>query len=114
MKISEIGLFLILTNKTLYQIPSILHAYCIRMHKQALMPHVIVKALPRVLYEKYSTRGCVERLIQHEAKPSAVFASRHSPSAVFFIQHKHRWCFNCHIVLPGCLVWCGFVEYPNR
>jgi len=37
------------------------------------------------VYEKYSMRGCVERLIQHEAKPSAVFASRHSPSAVFFI-----------------------------
>ena len=37
------------------------------------------------MYEKYSTTGCVERLIQHKAKPSAVFASRHSPSAVFFI-----------------------------
>ena len=37
------------------------------------------------MYEKYSTRGCVERLIQHEAKPCAVFASRHSPSAVLFI-----------------------------
>ena len=46
--------------------------------------NVIVKAPPRV-YEKYSTRVCVERLIQHEAKPSAVFASRYSPSAVFFI-----------------------------
>ena len=29
--------------------------------------------------------GRVERLIQHEVKPSAVFASRHPPSAVFFI-----------------------------
>jgi len=37
------------------------------------------------VYDKYSTRVCVERLIQHEAKPSAVFASRHSPSAVFYI-----------------------------
>jgi len=37
------------------------------------------------VYEKYSTRGCVERLIQHEVKPSAAFASRHSPSAVVFI-----------------------------
>ena len=29
--------------------------------------------------------GRVERQIQHEAKPSAVFVSRHPPSAVFFI-----------------------------
>ena len=29
--------------------------------------------------------GRAERLIQHEAKPSAVFASRHPSSAVFFI-----------------------------
>ena len=32
------------------------------------------------MYGNYSTRGLVERLIQHEAKPSAVFAP---PSAVF-------------------------------
>ena len=30
-------------------------------------------------------RRHVERLIQHEVKPRAVFASRHPPSAVFFI-----------------------------
>ena len=29
--------------------------------------------------------GHVERQIQHEVKPSAVFVSRHPPSAVFFI-----------------------------
>ena len=29
--------------------------------------------------------GRAERLIQHEAKPSAVFASRHPSSVVFFI-----------------------------
>ena len=34
--------------------------------------------------------GCVERLIQHEAKPSAVFSSRHSPSAAFFIHTSIR------------------------
>ena len=34
---------------------------------------------------KYSTKGHVERLIQHEAKPSAVFALRHPLSAVFFV-----------------------------
>ena len=37
------------------------------------------------MYGKYSTRGRVERLIQLEAKPSVVFASRHPPSAVVFI-----------------------------
>jgi len=37
------------------------------------------------VYEKYSTRGCVEKLIQCEAKLSAVFALIHPPSAVFFI-----------------------------
>ena len=37
------------------------------------------------VYGKYSTRVRVERLIQHEAKPSAVFASRHPLSAVFFV-----------------------------
>ena len=38
------------------------------------------------MYVKYNTRGCVERLVHHEAKPSAVLTSRHPPSAVFFIQ----------------------------
>ena len=37
------------------------------------------------VYGKYSMRGHVERLIQHEAKPSAVFALGHPPSAVFFV-----------------------------
>ena len=46
--------------------------------------HIIVNSAARV-YGKYSTRGCFKRLIQNEAKPSAVFALRHLPSAVFFI-----------------------------
>ena len=50
------------------------------------------------MYGKYSTKVCVERLIQHEVKPSAVFALRHPPSAVFL---KHRQCFKSYIVLPG-------------
>ena len=41
--------------------------------------------------------GCVERLIQHEAKPSAVFASRYSPSAVLFI---HTSIGSALIVIP--------------
>ena len=38
------------------------------------------------LYEKYSTRRCVERQIQHKVKLSAVLVSRHPTSAVFFMQ----------------------------
>ena len=38
----------------------------------------------RVMYRKYSTRGGVEWQIQHEAKPSAVFAQDPTPSTVFF------------------------------
>ena len=43
--------------------------------------------------------NCVERLIQHEAKPSAihVFALRHSPSAVFFI-HTSIGCASSFIL----------------
>jgi len=63
-----------------------------------------------MLYEKYSTRGCVERLIQHEAKPSAVFALRHSPSVIFLKQHMHRRCFNCYIVLPVVLFGAAFLS----
>ena len=35
---------------------------------------------------KNTAQGGVERQIQHEAKPSAVFVSRHPLSAVFFRQ----------------------------
>ena len=35
------------------------------------------------LNRKYSMRGHVERQIQQEVKPSAVFVSRHSSSADF-------------------------------
>ena len=50
---------------------------------------------------------CVERLIQHEAKPSAVFASRHPPSTVFSYTQARR-CFKCYIVLPG-RIWLGAI-----
>ena len=36
------------------------------------------------MYEKHSTGGGVEWQIQHEAKPSAVFAQDLIPSTVFF------------------------------
>ena len=41
--------------------------------------YVIVKALQRVLYVKYSTRGVVERSIQQEAKLSAMLVWRPHP-----------------------------------
>ena len=47
-------------------------------------PVTYVKAPLRVIYGKYSTRGGVEWQIQHEAKPSAVFARDPTPSTVFF------------------------------
>ena len=40
---------------------------------------------PVSVYGKYSMRERVERLIQHEVKPNAVFAWRHPLNAVFFI-----------------------------
>ena len=43
----------------------------------------IIKALPQVLYEKYSTREHVKRQVQHEAELSA-FVLRHFLSAVIF------------------------------
>ena len=47
--------------------------------------YVLVKAPPRVCMKNTAREGRVERQIQHEVKPSAVFVSRHPPSAVFFI-----------------------------
>ena len=59
------------------------------------------------MYGKYSTRVCVERLIELEAKPSAVFASRH-PRVLYCSYTQARRCFKCYIVLPGC-VWLGAI-----
>ena len=53
--------------------------------KQKLIQAICIVTAARV-YRKYSMRGCVERLIQHKVKLSAVFALRHTQqSAVFFI-----------------------------
>ena len=49
-----------------------------------------------------NTRGCVERLIQHEAKLSAVFR------VLYFSYTQARRCFKCYIVLPG-RVWLGAI-----
>ena len=52
-------------------------------------------------------RGCVERLIQHEAKPSAVFASRHPPSTVFCCTHKQGGALS--VILYFLVVWLGAI-----
>ena len=58
-------------------------------------------------------RGRVERLIQHEAKPNAVLASRHPPSAVFFIYTSKAVLYvvycTWYIVLPGRLAQSNFL-----
>ena len=50
---------------------------------------------------KYSTRGGVEWQIQHEAKPSAVFATRPHPSAVFYRTTQVYGAFTDLLVLRG-------------
>ena len=59
------------------------------------------------MYEKYSMRVCVERLIQHEAKPSAVFASRHPPSAIFFVHTSIGGALS--VILYFLVVWLGAI-----
>ena len=50
---------------------------------------------------KYSTRGEVEWQIQHEAKPSAVFAMRPHLSAVFYCTTRVYGAFTDLLVLRG-------------
>ena len=65
---------------------------------QNTLIRVLVKAPPVSVYGKYSTKGYVEKQIQHEAKLSAVLVSRHLPSAVFFVHTSlYRRCFNCYV-----------------
>ena len=58
--------------------------YCHSTLKQGML-YVRVKAPLHVCTENTVRGVCVERLILHEVKLSAVFASRHSPSTVFFV-----------------------------
>ena len=51
-------------------------------------------------------RVCVERLIQHEAKPSAVFASRH-PRVLYFSYTQARRCLS--VILYFLVVWLGAI-----
>ena len=50
-------------------------------------------------------RGRVKRLIQYKAKPSAVFASRHPPSTVFFIHTSIGG--HLTVILYFLVVWLG-------
>ena len=78
---------------------------------------VRVKTLPCVCMENTARGGGggggggrVERLIQHEVKLSAVFASRYPPSAVFFIHTSIGGALSLsYIILPGHLAWSDFL-----
>ena len=62
------------------------------------------------LKHRCSKRVCVERLIQHEAKPSAVFASRHPLSTAFFVHTSIGGALSVIIiVLPGRLARSDFL-----
>ena len=50
---------------------------------------------------KYSTRGGVKWQIQHKAKPSAVFATRPPPGAVFYRTTQVYGAFTNLLVLRG-------------
>ena len=56
------------------------------------------------MYEKYSTRECVERLIQH---------AQGKVECCIFHTHKHRLCFKWCIVLPDRVAWSEFLEHPK-
>ena len=64
------------------------------------------------VYGKYSTRGHVKRPIQHEAKPSAVFALRHPPSAVFFVHTSIGSALS--VTLYFLVVWLGAIFYSTQ
>ena len=53
----------------------------------AVMLYVVVK----VYSTGYSEQECVERLIEHEAQPSA--ASRHIPSSLYPVEYEFRRVF---------------------
>jgi len=52
-------------------------------YKFLLSDQIVIVKAPLCVYKIYSMRGCVERLIQHETKPSAVFALKH-PRVLYF------------------------------
>ena len=59
------------------------------------------------VYEKYSMKGCVERLIQF----AKCFICLETPlSAVFLIHTRINIALS---VIPGHLAWSDFLEYPN-
>ena len=60
---------------------------------------IIVKAWFGVLYGQYSTRGEVERPIQHEAKPSALLCLETSPLVLYCPYSTNKPCFKCFIVI---------------
>jgi len=61
------------------------------------------------MYGRYSTRGHVERLIKHKAKPSAVFTSRHP---IFFV-HTCSGASSDILYFLVVLSWNDFLEHTN-
>ena len=60
--------------------------------------YVIVKAWFGVLYGQYSTRGEVERPIQHEAKPSALLCLETSPRVLYCPYSTNKPCFKFYCI----------------
>ena len=67
-----------------YGLCCLIYCKCLLLYVLLNILHVYVKAPLRVMYEKYSTRGGVKWQIQHEAKSSAVFATRPHPECCIF------------------------------
>ena len=65
-------------------------------HTYSSILHILIKALLRVCYENYCTRGVIKTVIHHEAKPSIVSASR-----------PHSECYNSHSVQAYSALLCS-------
>jgi len=62
------------------------------------------------ILKKYSTGECIERLVQHEAKPLCYFSLKtiQDTAKHFFHTHKHRQ------ALPTCWQWSQNVYIRNQ
>ena len=58
----------------------------------------IIKALPQVLYEKYSMRGCVKRRLQEEKWSTVLILSWDISRVAFFILHEGKQYSNCYMI----------------
>ena len=106
LQFSAIGLFfskfLVVEQETMFTIVILKYHACdlaSRFHKVKLS-----------VYGKYSTRGHVERLIQHKVKPSAVFALRHHPPSPNTVLFVHTSIGNTlSVILYFLVIWLGAI-----